>query len=279
MNTICPNFQAFPNNASNPSFQPNNFQPNIAGPSHNQPQQLNFQPNSTHPPQDDKRLTSLEKTLETLAKATTQSLQSNSNLQNLLTSYMQNTNQSIAKLEMQMSQLATFVSERERGTFPSQPISNPRNQNANPNQAHVVQDSNVAQLNAITTLRSGKQIDNQVANPNNLSKTSLDTSKTMNEFEQNMEPNIESNANQNSSSTRVDPSTEYRVPFPHRLRPKKHSDQMEKMLEIFKQVKVNIPLLDIVQQVPTYVKFLKDLCTQKRHTQEPKKSLLSRQFE
>ena len=50
---------------------------------------------------------------------------------------------------------------------------------------------------------------------------------------------------------------------------------MKKMLEIFKQVKVNIPLLDIVQQVPTYVKFLKDLCTQKRHTQVPKKVFLA----
>lgn len=141
-NTVRPNFQAFPNNASNPPFQPNHFQPNFAGPSHNQPQQSNFQPNSAHPPQDDKRLSSLEKTLETLAKATTQSLRSNSNLQNLLTSYMQNTNQSIAKFEMQMSQLATSVSERERGKFPSQPLSNPRNQNANSNQALVVQDSN-----------------------------------------------------------------------------------------------------------------------------------------
>ena len=211
-----------------------------------------------------------------LAKATTQSLQSNSNLQNLLTSYMQNTNQSIAKLEMQMSQLATSVSERERGTFPSQPLPNPRNQNANSNQAHVVQDSNVTQLNAITTLRSGKQIDNQVVNPNDSLGTFLDTSKTTNDSEQNVEPNVESNDNQNSSSsTRVDPPTEYRVPFPHRLRPKKHSDQMEKMLEIFKQVKVNIPLLDIVQQVPTYAKFLKDLCTQKRHTQVPKKVFLA----
>ena len=173
---------------------------------------------------------------------------------------MQNMSQSIAKLEMQMSQLATSMSERERGTFPSQPVPNPKNQNANSNQVHVVQDSNLTQLNAITTLHSGKQIDNQVVNPNDLPKTSLDAS---NESEQNVEPNVESNAEQNSSSTRVDPPTEYRAPFPHRLRPKKHSDQMEKMLEIFKQVKVNIPLLEIVQQVPTYAKFLKDLCTQK----------------
>ncbi|XP_058187972.1 uncharacterized protein LOC131304655 [Rhododendron vialii] len=39
---------------------------------------------------------------------------------------------------------------------------------------------------------------------------------------------------------------------------------MEDILEVFKQVKVNISLLDAIKQVPTYAKFLKDLCTQKR---------------
>ena len=47
------------------------------------------------------------------------------------------------------------------------------------------------------------------------------------------------------------------------------------MLEIFKQVKVNIHVLDIIQQVPTHAKILKDLCTQKRHTQVPKKVFLA----
>ena len=34
--------------------------------------------------------------------------------------------------------------------------------------------------------------------------------------------------------------------------------------ELFKQVKVNIPLLDSIKQIPSYDKFLKDLCTVKR---------------
>jgi hypothetical protein len=58
-----------------------------------------------------KTMTSLEKSIEMLAEATTQNLQSNNNLQKNLTSYMQNMSQSIAKIEMKMSQLATSVSE------------------------------------------------------------------------------------------------------------------------------------------------------------------------
>jgi hypothetical protein len=37
-------------------------------------------------------------------------------------------------------------------------------------------------------------------------------------------------------------------------------------LEVFKQVQINIPFLDAIQQVPSYAKFLKDLVTVKRKT-------------
>ncbi|GAV58900.1 hypothetical protein CFOL_v3_02433, partial [Cephalotus follicularis] len=40
--------------------------------------------------------------------------------------------------------------------------------------------------------------------------------------------------------------------------------RMDEMMELFKQVQINLPLLDAIQQVPAYAKFLKDLCTMKR---------------
>ena len=49
---------------------------------------------------------------------------------------------------------------------------------------------------------------------------------------------------------------------------------MNQILEMFKQVKVNIPLLDMIQQVPTYAKFLKALCTKKKTTNVLKKAFL-----
>ena len=47
------------------------------------------------------------------------------------------------------------------------------------------------------------------------------------------------------------------------------------MLEMFNQVKLNVPLLDAIQQVPAYAKFLKDMCTKKRKTNVPKKVFLA----
>ena len=46
---------------------------------------------------------------------------------------------------------------------------------------------------------------------------------------------------------------------------------MEKMLEMFNQVKLNVSLLDAIQQVLAYAKFLKDMCTMKRKMNVPKK--------
>ena len=44
-------------------------------------------------------------------------------------------------------------------------------------------------------------------------------------------------------------------PFPQALYGKKRINT-SKILEVLRQVKVNIPLLDMIKQVPTYAKFL-----------------------
>ena len=66
-------------------------------------------------------------------------------------------------------------------------------------------------------------------------------------------------------------------PFPQALRGKKKASQQASILEVLRQVKVNIPLLDIIKQVPAYAKFLKDLCTIKRVLGIEKKAFLTEQ--
>ncbi|KAK8278661.1 hypothetical protein V6Z11_D09G056700 [Gossypium hirsutum] len=55
-----------------------------------------------------------------------------------------------------------------------------------------------------------------------------------------------------------------KAPFPQRLRKEKSDDVNAKILETFRKVQVNIPLIDAIKQVPRYAKFLKELCTSKR---------------
>ncbi|GAV67714.1 LOW QUALITY PROTEIN: hypothetical protein CFOL_v3_11219, partial [Cephalotus follicularis] len=61
-----------------------------------------------------------------------------------------------------------------------------------------------------------------------------------------------------------------KAPFPECLRSPsmvppfgKKIRRMEELMELF-MVQINLPLLDAIQQVPAYAKFLKDLCTTKR---------------
>ena len=46
---------------------------------------------------------------------------------------------------------------------------------------------------------------------------------------------------------------------------------------MLRQVKVNFPLLDMIKQLPTYAKFLKDLCIEKRGPNVNKKAFLIKQ--
>ena len=66
-------------------------------------------------------------------------------------------------------------------------------------------------------------------------------------------------------------------PFPHALKTKKKAINQDEILKVLRQVKVNIPLLDMIKQVPTYAKFLKDLCTEKRRLNFDKKAFLTEQ--
>ena len=66
-------------------------------------------------------------------------------------------------------------------------------------------------------------------------------------------------------------------PFPQALHGKKGIRNAAEILEVLRQVKVNIPLLDMIKQVPTYAKFLKDLCTIKRGLAVNKKAFLIEQ--
>jgi hypothetical protein len=66
--------------------------------------------------------------------------------------------QAISKLETQVGQLASHIGERDKGKLLSQPVNNPKACiiGSAPNQEHA---------HAIVTLRSERQVDNRVANP------------------------------------------------------------------------------------------------------------------
>ena len=63
-------------------------------------------------------------------------------------------------------------------------------------------------------------------------------------------------------------------PFPQALRGKKGVNNPTEIFEGLRQVKGNIPLLDMIKQVPMYANFLKDLSIMKRGLNVNKKDFL-----
>ena len=53
-------------------------------------------------------------------------------------------------------------------------------------------------------------------------------------------------------------------PFPQRLKKTNQDKQFGKFLEILKQLHINIPLIEAFEQMPNYVKFMKDIFKKKR---------------
>jgi hypothetical protein len=68
-----------------------------------------------------------------------------------------------------------------------------------------------------------------------------------------------------------------KAPYPKRLQVPKKGGKFEDILEVSKQVQINIPFLDAIQQIPSYAKFLKDLIIVKRKTNVPNKAFLTEQ--
>jgi hypothetical protein len=169
--------------------------------------------------------------------------------------------------------------KRDKGKFPSQLVTNPK-------ACMSGNSSNQDHAHAIITLRSRKQVDNHVAEPeSDHAKPEADhvvePKAALAGQEEKESDNKEERGAEPSTVTPIDkdPSRSFtpKAPYPERLKAPKKNAQFAEILEVFKQVQINIPFLDAIQQVPSYAKFLKDLITIKRKTNVPKKAYLTEQ--
>ncbi|XP_070660553.1 uncharacterized protein [Malus domestica] len=80
------------------------------------------------------------------------------------------------------------------------------------------------------------------------------------------DPNSSNSSNKGKNVSSSVPTNNFpvNVPFPSRFKQTKKEEAEKDILETFRKVQVNIPLLDAIKQVPRYAKFLKELCTNRR---------------
>ncbi|WJZ92642.1 hypothetical protein VitviT2T_011627 [Vitis vinifera] len=124
-------------------------------------------------------------------------------------------------------------------------------------------------VKAVITLRSGKEVDLPTSKLEHEPESEAEKEKReeikgkrkenstkKEDLEANVNEKLERTVNQEEMIKEHMPP-----PFPQALHGKKRINNALEILEVLRQVKVNIPLLNMIKQVLTYAKFLKDLCT------------------
>ena len=145
-----------------------------------------------------------------------------------------------------MGQMENLLTERQPGSLPSNSEVNPR------------RDGN-EHVKAVT-LRSGKDLETkekpstteEVEEENVIQPSQSDGT--------NKEQLQEKQSEENTTEAKVG----IPVPYPQRLKKHKLDNQFTKFMDVFKKLHINIPFADALEQMPSYVKFMKDILSQKR---------------
>ncbi|KAM1985356.1 hypothetical protein ACFX16_013531 [Malus domestica] len=171
----------------------------------------------------------------------------------------------VDNLEKQVGQIAEFIGQfREQGRLPSSTVVNPK--------------GGFESVKAIT-LRSGKEVGTEPkpskSGPKEDEKLKIeeeDQAKATARIDQSLPqpPKHSNSANTGKkgpipvNSNVIPPD----VPFPSIFLQSKNEEEAKDVLETFRKVQVNIPLLDAIKQIPKYAKFLKKLCTTRKRFRE-----------
>ncbi|KAI3692075.1 hypothetical protein L6452_31884 [Arctium lappa] len=160
-----------------------------------------------------------------------------------------------------MGQIAEALQSRNQGQFPSQTERKPR------------EDCKVIHL------RSGKKLigdptqeqvaDNPEGKGTKMDPIEVEESEVDEEIEMDR-PEVKDKGKEQESTTVKQPikPTIPKVPYPNRLKTHKDDLNFAKFLEVFKKLHINIPFADALAQMPSYVKFLKDILSNKRKIEE-----------
>ncbi|CAN6544191.1 unnamed protein product [Malus baccata var. baccata] len=200
-----------------------------------------------------------------LLTSMSQGLQNQTKEMQLQAQVVANHQKEMGEMKNQLGQISEFLGQiREQGRLPSSTIVNPK------------EGFEIAKA---ITLRSGKELGDhsKVSNQGH-----QEDNKLMQEEEKDEEattrkektvpqppiaplpcptPKVSHNSTQSSSIP-------LNVPFPSRFMQTKNDEEEKDILETFRKVHVNIPLLNAIKQIPKYAKFLKKLCTTRNRIRE-----------
>ncbi|GJU73930.1 reverse transcriptase domain-containing protein [Tanacetum coccineum] len=162
----------------------------------------------------------------------------------------------IQYLETKFGRISDHQSSRPTGTLPSNTQTNPKPLKKKPYRPPTARNEHV---NSVFT-RSGKTYD-PPANPNTKTIIFIDNSEDETEkVKKEAEPQPKKPTQPETPPLKV---YKPKIPYPQRLNKEKIEARYAKFLDMIKEVRINVPLVDVLAGMPNYGKFLKDLVSNK----------------
>ena len=178
--------------------------------------------------------------------------------------HLKNNKAFIRNIKIQLGQISKQLSERPQGFLLSNMIINPREQ-----------------VNAIT-LRSGKEL-GELEKPRD-EEPSIETKKQARrggKYEIPMKCSKEVGDEEKKSIYVAPPTYDLPITYPQRVKLKNKEEterQYFKFLEVFKKLHINILLLEALEQMPIYAKFMKNILSLKRKLKHDETIVLNEEF-
>ncbi|XP_070010841.1 uncharacterized protein [Nicotiana sylvestris] len=154
-------------------------------------------------------------------------------------------NTSIHNLEVQMGQISQALNSRPKGALPSDTVVNPKGGN-NTGHSMAVTTRNGRGWNA-TTLSQKQLVDYEQV-------TQEEVNPSRDHIIDIPEPVV-----QKAKA----PLPKSPPPYSQRLSKKNSENQFNKFIQMMKSLSINVPLVEALEQMPGYAKFIKDLVTKK----------------
>ncbi|KAJ4723214.1 DNA-directed DNA polymerase [Melia azedarach] len=196
-----------------------------------------------------KKKPSLEDLLSTFVMETRNQFNKNEPRLDNMETHMVNIGATVKSLEVQVGQLATSIKSLHSGKFPSDTEVNPREQCK------------------VITLRSGKELEPLKRKENEVMENNIKESEVIRKKVEKEALKEVSNPH-GISFPNNPPIITPPLSFPQRFQKKKLDAQFSKLLEMFKKLHFNIPFADALEQMPNYLKFMKEVMSKKWHLEE-----------
>lgn len=161
-------------------------------------------------------------------------------------------------LENQVGQLALAIHTRPQGYFPS----NTENPREGKEQVQAIQLRNGRELQMPRRMTEPEQP--SVEHQSN--EAEIEVQEPVEKSEKNKVN--DDNIAPAKASIKKQQIAKPIPPYPQRLKKQNQDKQFGKFLEVLKQFHINIPLVEALEQMPNYVKFMKDILSKKRKMSE-----------